>query len=93
MEPVRTFENSRNGRYHQFYVDMNNYLFKINFASGENMCFILRDLKKNKETKKYIYNKLHNTFGNIAEIDISNISSIEYNLCKLRNVQSVIKVC
>jgi hypothetical protein len=63
------------------------------FDSGAELSFILRDLKKNDNIENYIYKKLHNRFSNIIEIDISKISSEEYNLMKLKNIPSVIKIC
>jgi hypothetical protein len=89
----RTFFNSRRERLYDNYVDTNNYLFTILFASGANLSFILRDLKKNENILNYIYSKLHNRFGNIAEIDISKITDVEYNLMKRELIPSVIKVC
>tara|TARA_R110002020_G_scaffold211291_1_gene417552 strand:+ start:314 stop:595 length:282 start_codon:yes stop_codon:yes gene_type:complete len=93
MKVKRTFFNSRTERYHWDYVDTNNYLFTILFDSGADLSFILRDLKKNDSIKNYIYKKLHRRFGNIAEIDISRISSLEYNLMKQLHIPSVIKIC
>ena len=79
MKVKRTFFNSRNERLYWNYIDTNNYLFTILFTSGANLSFILRDLKKNEQIRNYIYNKLHNTFGNIAEVDVSRITDVEYN--------------
>ena len=93
MKVKRTFFNSRTDRLFQNYVDTNNYLFTILFNSGADLSFILRDLKKNDSIKNYIYKKLHRRFDNIAEIDISRISSVEYNLMKQSNIPSVIKIC
>tara|TARA_R100000742_G_C4261844_1_gene79643 strand:- start:498 stop:779 length:282 start_codon:yes stop_codon:yes gene_type:complete len=93
MKIKRTLFTSRNNGTYKNYVDTNSYLFIILFDSGANLSFILRDLKKNESIKTYIYNKLHKTFGNIAEIDISKISSVEYNLMKQLHIPSVIKIC
>jgi len=93
MKVKRTFFNSRTDRLYQNYVDTNNYLFTILFNSGADLSFILRDLKKNDSIKNYIYKKLHRRFDNIAEIDISRISSLEYNLMKQLHIPSVIKIC
>ena len=93
MKIKRTFFNTRKDRIHDNYVDTNNYLFTILFDSGAELSFILRDLKKNESITNYIYSRLCNTFSNIAEIDISRISDIEYNLMKLEKIPSVIKVC
>ncbi len=93
MKVKPTFFNTRSERLHWDYVDTNNYMFTILFDSGADLSFILRDLKKNESIKTYIYNKLHDTFGNIAEIDISRISSVEYNLMKQLHIPSVIKIC
>ena len=93
MKVKRTFFNSRNERLYWNYTDTNNYLFTISFISGANLCFILRDLKKNKDIKNYIYKRLDNRFENIAEVDISRMSDIEYNLMKQENIPSVIKIC
>ena len=93
MKVKRTFFNSRTDRLYQNYVDTNNYLFTILFNSGADLSFILRDLKKNDSIKNYIYKKLHRRFDNIAEIDISRISSVEYNLMKQLHIPSVIKIC
>ena len=93
MKVKRTFFNSRTERFHWDYVDTNNYLFTILFDSGADLSFILRDLKKNESIKSYIYKKLHNTFGNIAEIDISKISNVEYNLMKQLRIPSITKIC
>ena len=93
MKIKPTFFNSRRDRLHQNYVDTNNYLFTILFDSGAELSFILRDLKKNKSILNYIYNKIHKRFGNIAEIDTSKISSVEYNLMKQINIPSIVKIC
>ena len=93
MKVKRTFFNSRTDRLYQNYSDTNNYLFTILFDSGANLSFILRDLKKNENILSYIYKRLHKRFDNIAEIDISVLSSIEYNLMKQSNIPSVIKIC
>ena len=93
MKVKRTFFNSRNERLYWDYTDTNNYLFTISFISGANLCFILRDLKKNKVIRNYIYNKLEKRFDNIEEVDVSRISYTEYNLMKLKNIPSVIKIC
>ena len=93
MKVKRTFFNSRNERLYWNYTDTNNYLFTILFTSGANLCFILRDLKKNEEIRNYIYNKLEKRFSNIAEVDISRISDVEYNLMKQVNIPSVVKIC
>ena len=89
----RTFFNSRNERLYWNYTDTNNYLFIILFESGAELSFILRDLKKNEIILNYIYKKLHNRFSNIAEIETSRLSHVEYNLCKQYNIPSIIKVC
>ena len=88
-----TFFNTRKDRLHWNYVDTNNTLFTIFFESGAELSFILRDLTKNDNIENYIYKKLHNRFSNIIEIDISKNSSVEYNLMKLKNIPSVIKIC
>ena len=93
MKVKRTFFNSRTERYYGDYIDTNNYLFTILFDSGANLCFILRDLKKNEIILSYIYKRLHKRFDNIAEIDISRLSSVEYNLMKQENIPSVVKIC
>ena len=93
MKVKRTFFNSRTDRLYQNYSDTNNYLFTILFDSGADLSFILRDLKKNDSIKNYIYKKLQRRFDNIAEIDISRISSVEYNLMKQLHIPSVIKIC
>jgi hypothetical protein len=88
-----TFFNTRKDRLHWNYVDTNNTLFTIFFDSGAELSFILRDLTKNDNIENYIYKKLHNRFSNIIEIDMSKMSSVEYNLMKLKNIPSVIKIC
>jgi|TARA_Y100000592_G_C5319680_1_gene244199 hypothetical protein len=88
-----TFFNTRRDRLHWNYVDTNNHLFTIFFESGAELSFILRDLKKNDKIVNYIYKKLNDRFSNIIEIDMSKMSSVEYNLMKLRNIPSVIKIC
>ena len=93
MKVKPTFFNTRHERLHWDYVDTNNYLFTILFDSGANLNFILRDLKKNEMTVNYIYKRLHKRFDNIAEIEVSTISSVEYNLMKQYKIPSVIKVC
>ena len=93
MKVKPTFFNTRTERLHWDYVDTNNLLFIILFDSGAEMSFVLRNLKKNNNIKNYIYKKLQNRFDNIAEIEISKLSSVEYNLMKQMNVPSVIKVC
>ena len=93
MKRKPTFFNTRKDRLYWDYVDTNSLLFTILFDSGAEMSFVLRDLKKNDNIENYIYKKLHNRFSNIIEIDISKISSEEYNLMKLKNIPSVIKIC
>lgn len=93
MRIKRTFFNSRNEDIYSNYEDINNYLFIIFFNSGASLPFILRDLKENEFTLTYIYKKLHKRFCNIAEIDISRISNIEYNLMKQEKIPTIIKVC
>ena len=93
MKVKPTFFNTRTERLHWDYVDTNNVLFIILFDSGAEMSFVLRNLKKNDNIKNYIYKKLQKRFENIAEIEISKLSSVEYNLMKQMNVPSVIKVC
>ena len=93
MKRKPTFFNTRHDRLYWDYVDTNSLLFTIFFDSGAEMSFILRDLKKNDNIENYIYKKLHNRFSNIIEIDISKLSSEEYNLMKLKNIPSVIKIC
>ena len=93
MKVKPTFFNTRTERLHWDYVDTNNLLFIILFDSGAEMSFVLRNLKKNDNIKNYIYMKLQNRFANIAEIEISKLSSIEYNIMKQMNIPSVIKVC
>ncbi len=93
MKVKRTFFNSRRDRLFENYVDTNNYLFTILFDSGANLSFILRDLKKNENILNYIYKRLHNRFDNIAEIDISKVSDVEYNLMKQEKIPSVVKIC
>ena len=93
MKIKKTLFTTRNNGIYNNYVDTNNYLFIILFNSGVNLSFILRDLKKNESIKSYIYKKLHNTFGNIAEIDISKISNVEYNLMKQLRIPSITKIC
>ena len=93
MKIKKTLFTTRNNGTYNNYVDTNNYLFIILFDSGANLSFILRDLKKNDSIKNYIYKKLHNVFGNIAEIDISNISNVEYDLMKLEKIPSITKIC
>ena len=93
MKVKPTFFNTRTERLQWDYVDTNNLLFIILFDSGAEMSFVLRNLKKNDNIKNYIYKKLQNRFSNIAEIEISKLSSVEYNLMKQMNVPSVIKVC
>jgi hypothetical protein len=93
MKVKPTFFNTRTERLHWDHVDTNNLLFIILFDSGAEMSFVLRNLKKNNNIKNYIYKKLQNRFDNIAEIEISKLSSIEYNIMKQMNIPSVIKVC
>tara|TARA_R100000781_G_scaffold37026_2_gene26224 strand:+ start:219 stop:500 length:282 start_codon:yes stop_codon:yes gene_type:complete len=93
MKVKRTFFNSRRDRLFENYVDTNNYLFTILFDSGANLSFILRDLKKNENILNYIYKRLHNRFDNIAEIDTSKVSDVEYNLMKQEKIPSVVKIC
>tara|TARA_R100000781_G_scaffold53453_1_gene34918 strand:- start:2914 stop:3195 length:282 start_codon:yes stop_codon:yes gene_type:complete len=93
MKIKPTFFNTRRDRLHWNYIDTNSKLFTILFDSGAEMSFILRDLKKNDNIENYIYKKLHKRFSNIIEIEISKLSSVEYNLLKQLNIPSVIKVC
>tara|TARA_R110002096_G_scaffold18288_1_gene62522 strand:+ start:223 stop:522 length:300 start_codon:yes stop_codon:yes gene_type:complete len=75
------------------YEDTNSYLFTILFNNGAELNFILRDLKKNKNTIKHIYNKLYTKFSNVFEIHTSKLNLYEYNLMKQYNIPSVIKIC
>ena len=93
MKIKPTFFNTRRERLHWNYVDTNNLLFTILFDSGAELSFILRVLKKNNNIENYIYKKLQKRFSNIIEIDISKISSLEYNLLKQLNTPSVVKIC
>ena len=93
MKIKPTFFNTRTDRLFWNYGDTNNYLFIIFFNSGAELSFILRDLKKNESILNYIYKKLHTRFGNIAEIDTSKISNVEYNLLKQINTPSIVKIC
>ena len=93
MRIKRNFFNSSNGEIYWNYSDTNNYLFIIFFDSGATLNFILRDLKKNENIKNYIYKKINTRFINVAEIEISKISYIEYQLMKQNKVPSVIKIC
>ena len=88
-----TFFNSRNGEVYWNYNDINNYLFIIFFNSGATLSFILRDLKKNDIIVNYIYKKLNKRFSNIAEIESSRISYVEYQLMQLNKIPSVMKIC
>ena len=93
MKIKRTFFNSRNNLLYGKYTDTNNYLFIILFASGAELSFILRVLKKNDNIENYIYKKLQKRFDNIAEVEIGKISNVEYNLLKQLNIPSIIKIC
>tara|TARA_R100001230_G_scaffold25124_2_gene18888 strand:+ start:178 stop:459 length:282 start_codon:yes stop_codon:yes gene_type:complete len=93
MKIRRTFFNSRNEHLFWNYTDTNNYLFIIFFDSGATLNLILRDLKKNDNIVNYIYKKLNKRFTNVAEIEISKMSYIEYQLMKQNKVPSVIKIC
>lgn len=93
MKIRRNFFNSRNEHLFWNYTDTNNYLFIIFFDSGATLNLILRDLKKDNTIVSYIYKKLNEKFINIAEIDSSRISYIEYQLMKQQKVPSVIKIC
>ena len=88
-----TFFNTRTDRLYWNYTDTNNYLFTILFTSGANLCFILRDLKKNENILNYIYKKVDKRFDNVIELEASRISSVEYNLMKQINIPSIIKIC
>jgi len=88
-----TFFNSRNGEIYWNNNDINNYLFIIFFDSGATLSFILRDLKKNDIIVNYIYKKLNKVFTNIAEIETSRMSYVEYQLMKQQNIPSVMKIC
>ena len=88
-----TFFNTRTERLHWDYIDTNNHLFTILFDTGAELSFILRDFKKNDNILNYIYKKMHRRFDNVAEINISRISSVEYNLLKQYKVPSVVKIC
>ena len=59
MKVKPTFFNTRKDRLHWDYIDTNSYLFTILFESGAELCFVLRDLKKNNSIKNYIYKRLH----------------------------------
>jgi len=93
MRIKRNFFTTRNGNIYNNYTDTNNYLFIIFFDSGATLNLILRDLKKNDNIVNYIYKKLNKRFTNVAEIEISKMSYIEYQLMKQNKVPSVIKIC
>ena len=88
-----TFFNTRKNGLHWNYNDTNNYLLIIFFESGTQLSFVLRNLKKNDNIVNYIYKKLNTIFSNIAEIDISKISLIEYNLMRHYKIPRLIKIC
>jgi len=89
----RTFFNSRNQSLYDNYTDINNVLCTIFFKSGAELNLIYRDLKKNKIIENYIYNKVLNTFDNVAEIEISKLSLYEYNILKQYKTPSINKIC
>lgn len=93
MKIKRTLFTTRNNGIYNNYIDTNSLLFIILFKSGAELSFILRNLKKNNNIESYIYNKLNNTFGNIAEIETSRITNTEYNLLKQLNTPSITKLC
>tara|TARA_R100000781_G_scaffold111248_1_gene77577 strand:- start:1767 stop:2048 length:282 start_codon:yes stop_codon:yes gene_type:complete len=93
MKIKPTFFNTRTERLHWDYIDTNSLLFTILFDSGAELSFILRDLKKDNNIKKYIYKKLNERFSNIIEIETSRISNVEYNLLKQEKIPSITKLC
>ena len=93
MKIKPTFFNTRRERLHWDYQDTNSLLFTILFDSGAELSFILRDLKKDNNIKKYIYKKLNERFSNIIEIETSRISNVEYNLLKQEKIPSITKLC
>jgi hypothetical protein len=93
MKVKPTFFNTRTERLHWDYIDTNSLLFTILFDSGAELSFILRDLKKDNNIKKYIYKKLNERFSNIIEIETSRISNVEYNLLKQEKIPSITKLC
>tara|TARA_R100000664_G_C2750432_1_gene137756 strand:+ start:1107 stop:1388 length:282 start_codon:yes stop_codon:yes gene_type:complete len=93
MKIKKTLFTTRNNGIYNNYTDTNSLLFIILFKSGAELSFILRNLKKNNNIESYIYKKLNNTFGNIAEIETSRITNTEYNLLKQLNTPSITKLC
>ena len=93
MKVKPTFFNTRTERLHWDYIDTNSLLFTILFDSGAELSFILRDLKKDNNIKKYIYKKLNERYSNIIEIETSRISNVEYNLLKQEKIPSITKLC
>ena len=84
MKVKRTFFNTRNERYHQGYIDINNYLFKIIYKQNgrhKEQNYILRDIKQNKSILSYIYKKINERFD-VVEIETSRIAQTEYNMLK-----------
>jgi hypothetical protein len=80
----KTFFNTRNGRLYDNHIDINNWLFTINYIhynKVKEINYILRDLKQDKGILEYISKKLHKKYK-IAEIEIGRLAQTEYEMLK-----------
>ena len=79
-----TFFNTRKDRLHWNYNDINNWLFTIIYKQGEKhkeQNYILRDIKQDKSTVRYIYKKINDCFD-VVEVEASRLSKTEYDMLK-----------
>ena len=82
MKIKPTFFNSRKDRLHQNYNDINNWLFTIIYKHGKEhkeQNYILRDIKQDKSTVRYIYKKINECFE-VVEVEASRLSKTEYDM-------------
>ena len=76
MKIKPTFFNSRKDRLHQNFKDINNWLFTIIYKHGKEhkeQNYILRDIKQDKSTVRYIYKKINECFE-VVEVEASRLS-------------------
>ena len=93
MFPIN-FVTTSNGKIYQNLGDTNNWLFTIYCIEKNRIIeknYIFRYLKKYK-IEKQILKRINKIFDNIAEIETSTITQIEYNLMKLAGVPSILSI-
>ena len=84
MKIKPTFFNTRKDRIYQNHNDINNWLFTIIYKHGKEhkeQNYILRDVKQDKSTVRYIYKKINECFE-VVEVEASKLSKTEYDMLK-----------